>query len=246
VIAPKPEKLAPARPRAFSVPKARGQRNEDAWQWSHKGVGALSDGASVSFDSASWARILVRHYARSPRVDAAWIASALAEFGTLHERESLPWMQQAALDRGSFASLLGLRRRGEGQVKILAIGDSIAVLCDADRVVATFPYQSPEQFDERPRLLSTNPAENAFLADCDLAADFSVQWELGALDRPALLCVTDALGHWIIAHRHEEPSPIAALRPIASRRDFARFVAAEREAGRLRRDDTTLLAYWDC
>ena len=33
--------------------------------------------------------------------------------------------------------------------------------------------QASEQFDERPRLLSTNPAENAFLADCDLAADFS-------------------------------------------------------------------------
>jgi hypothetical protein len=246
VIAPKPEKLAPARPQAFSVPKLRGQRNEDAWQWSHKGVGALSDGASVSFDSASWARILVRHFARSPRVDATWIASALAEFATLHERESLPWMQQAAFDRGSFASLLGLQRCDKGQVKILAIGDSIAVLCDADRVVATFPYELPEQFDERPRLLSTNPAENAFLADCDLAADFGVQWDLGALDRPALLCVTDALGHWIIAHRDEEPSPIAALRTIASRRDFARFVAAEREAGRLRRDDTTLLAHWDC
>jgi hypothetical protein len=246
VIAPKPEKLAPARPQAFSVPKARGQRNEDAWQWSHKGVGALSDGASVSFDSASWARILVRHYARSPRVDAAWIASALAEFATLHERESLPWMQQAAFDRGSFASLLGLQRCGKGQVKILAIGDSLAVLCDADRVVATFPYQSPEQFDERPRLLSTNPAENAFLADCDLAADFSVEWELGALDRPALLCVTDALGHWILTHRDRDPSPIAALRAIATRRDFSRLVVAERETGGLRRDDTTLLAYWDC
>jgi hypothetical protein len=246
VIAPKPEKLAPVRPRAFSVPKAGGQRNEDAWQWSHKGVWALSDGASVSFDSASWARILVRQYARSPRIDAAWIATALSKFAALHERESLPWMQQAAFDRGSFASLLGLQRCGEGQVKILAIGDSIAVLCDADRVVATFPYQSPEQFDERPRLLSTNPAENAFLVDRELATNFSVEWDVGALDRPALLCVTDALGHWIIASRDEEPSPIAALRAIASRRDFARFVATEREAGRLRRDDTTLLAYWDC
>ena len=28
MIAPQPEKLAPARPQAFSVPKARGQRND--------------------------------------------------------------------------------------------------------------------------------------------------------------------------------------------------------------------------
>jgi hypothetical protein len=164
----------------------------------------------------------------------------------LHERESLPWMQQAAFDRGSFASLLGLRRCGEERVQVLAIGDSIAVLCDADRVVATFPYQSPEQFDLRPQLLSTNRAENAFLADCNLAATFGVEWDVGALDRPALICATDALGHWIITRRDEEPSPIAAIRAIGSRRDFARFVAAEREAGQMRRDDTTLLAYWGC
>jgi hypothetical protein len=241
-----PDKPAVARPQAFSVPKARGQRNEDAWQSSRKGVSALSDGASVSFDSASWARILVRHYARCPSLDPAWLASALAEFAKLHERESMPWMQQAAFDRGSFASLLGLRRCGGERVKVLAIGDSIAVLCDADRVVATFPYQTPEQFDQRPWLLSTNPAENAFLADCDVATELSVEWDVGALGRPALICATDALGHWIIAHRDEEPSPIATLRAIGSRRDFARLVAAEREAGRMRRDDTTVLAYWDC
>jgi hypothetical protein len=243
--APLPEKPAVVRPRALSVPKARGQRNEDAWQFSRKGVAALSDGASVSFDSASWARILVRRYAQNPCFDAGWLAVALAEFAELHERESLPWMQQAAFDRGSFASLLGLRRRADGWVRILAIGDSIAVLCDADRVVATFPYEAAEQFDERPVLLSTNPAQNAFLTEHDPACDFGIDWDVGALESPALICATDALGHWIIVHRNECPSPIAALRAIGSRREFTRFVAAERAAGRMRLDDTTLLAYWD-
>jgi hypothetical protein len=235
-----------ARPRVFSVPKASSQTNEDAWQFSRKGVGALSDGASVSFDSASWARILVRHYARSPYFSEAWLASALADFAALHDRESLPWMQQAAFDRGSFASLLGLRRRGERQIEVLAIGDSIAVLCDADQVIATFPYDSPDQFDERPQLLSTDRAQNAFLADRDLAKDFGVNWDASTLSCPSLICVSDALGHWLLTHRNEQPSPIAALRAIGTRRQFVRFVDAERAAGRMRRDDTTLLAYWDC
>jgi hypothetical protein len=34
------------------------------------------------------------------------------------------------------------------------------------------------------------------------------------------------------------------LRRIKSLAGFKRFVAVEREASRLRRDDTTLLAYW--
>jgi hypothetical protein len=241
--APSAGKKENGRPRAFSAPKADGQINEDAWQVSRKGAGALSDGASISFDSASWARILVRHYARDPRFDDAWLAAASKEFASLHDRESLSWVQQAAFDRGSFASLLGLQRCST-RIEVFAIGDSVAVLCDADRVLATFPYESPEQFDERPLLLSTNPAQNSFLAEYEAKRDFTVAWDIGSLAAPSLICVSDALGHWIITHRNNEPSPIAALRAIRTRRAFSRFVMHERAAGRMRRDDTTMLAYW--
>jgi len=142
-----------ARPRAFTVGKRPGELNEDCWQNSHKGAGAVSDGASVSFDSAAWSRILARRYAQHPCFDDTWVAAAIAAYAELHDRDSLPWMQQAAFDRGSFASLLGVTDRGDRQVAILAIGDSLAVLCDGDRVVASFPYEAPEQFDANPQLL---------------------------------------------------------------------------------------------
>jgi hypothetical protein len=70
-------------PLAFSVPKGEDQRNEDSFHRSAKGVYALSDGASVSFDSASWARILVKRYARKPEFTREWLAAAIAEFGKL-------------------------------------------------------------------------------------------------------------------------------------------------------------------
>jgi hypothetical protein len=234
-----------ARPLTLSVPKVPGQANEDAWQHSHKGVAALSDGASISFDSASWSRILVRHYARNPRFDGPWLAGATTAFGLLHDREALPWMQQAAFDRGSFASLVGLTQDEDDTVHVFAIGDSIAVLCDGDRIVASFPYDSPEQFAARPQLVSTNPAENAFLDAGDPPADLSADWDLDVLVRPSLLCMTDALGHWVLSRQADACSPVAALRGLRSRRAFERFVLAERETGRMRRDDTTLLAYWD-
>jgi hypothetical protein len=234
-----------ARPRAFTVGKRPGELNEDCWQNSHKGAGAVSDGASVSFDSAAWSRILARRYAQHPCFDDTWVAAAIAAYGELHDRDSLPWMQQAAFDRGSFASLLGVTDRGDRQVAILAIGDSLAVLCDGDRVVASFPYEAPEQFDANPQLLSTNPAENAFLVEPDAMSRLSIEWDLGPLASPALLCVTDALGCWLLGQRDAEPSPIARLRALGSRRAFARFVEEERATGGMRRDDTTLLAYWD-
>jgi hypothetical protein len=234
-----------SRHRGFTVAKRPGERNEDCWQNSHKGAGAVSDGASVSFDSAAWSRILARRYAQHSHVDDAWVEKAIAAYAKLHDRDSLPWMQQAAFDRGSFASLLGVTDKGGGRVGILAIGDSLAVLCDGDAMLASFPYDSPAQFEARPQLLSTNPAENGFLAEPDAMARLSVEWDLGPLDNPALLCVTDALGCWILSQRGSGPSPIAHLRAIGSRRAFARFVEEERGAGRMRRDDTTLLAYWD-
>jgi hypothetical protein len=59
-----------------------------------------------------------------------------------------------------------------------------------------------------------------------------------------LLCMTDALGQWVLARLDEEVSPITVLRKLRSPAAFRRFVLAERAAGRLRRDDTTLLSYW--
>ena len=109
---------------------------------------ALSDGASVSFDSASWARILVRRYARNPEFTRDWLAAAIAEFRKLYDRDSLPWMQQASFDRGSFASLLGVRVIDEGRlIQVLSIGDSLAVLCDGDCIKATFPLATASEFD---------------------------------------------------------------------------------------------------
>jgi hypothetical protein len=231
--------------RGFTVAKRPGDANEDCWQNSHKGVGAVSDGASVSFDSAAWSRILARRYAQFPHLDEDWLREAILAYDGLHDRDSLPWMQQAAFDRGSFASLLGVSDRGGGRIEVLAVGDSLAVLCDGDRIVASFPYEAPEQFEARPQLLSTDPAENAFLAAPGCRARLHAEWDLGPLHDPALLCVTDALGCWLLTQRDAAPSPLARLRALAKPRAFARFVEEERAAGRMRRDDTTLLAYWD-
>jgi hypothetical protein len=233
-------------PLAFSVPKvSEDQRNEDSFHRSRKGVYALSDGASVSFDSASWARILVRRYARNPEFSRAWLAAAIAEFRKLYDRDCLPWMQQASFDRGSFASLLGVRVIDEGQlIQVFSIGDSLAVLCDGDCIKATFPLATASEFSRSPQLLCSNPVQNAFLDKIDINYDLVADWTFRGLKQPALLCMTDALGHWLLSRRDDDPSPVSILRKVRTSGAFTRFVKDERAAGRMKRDDTTLIALW--
>jgi hypothetical protein len=199
----------------------------------------------VSFDSASWARILVRRYTRNPEFTREWLSAAIAEFRKLYDRETLPWMQQASFDKGSFASLLGVRIVDEGGlIQILSIGDSLAVLCDGDSIKATFPFSAASSFTRSPQLLCSNPAGNAFLDGVDLSYDLVADWSFRGLQRPALLCMTDALGHWLLSQRDRNSSPVGVLRKVQTPTAFARFVQEERAAGRMKRDDTTLIALW--
>jgi hypothetical protein len=233
-------------PLAFSVPKVHGEgRNEDSFARTRKGVYALSDGASVSFDSASWSRILVKRYARNPQFDRAWLAAAIAEFRGLYDRNTMPWMQQASFDKGSFASLVGVRVVDGGRfIQVFSIGDSLAVLCDGDQIKATFPLLEASEFTRSPQLLCTNPIQNVFLDQLDLDYDLTADWTFDGLEQPALLCMTDALGHWLLSRRDHDPSPIAQLRALRTPAAFARFVQQERGVGRMKRDDTTLIALW--
>jgi len=83
-----------------------------------------------------------------------------------------------------------------------------------------------------------------FLDKMDLAYDLVADWTFRGLEQPALLCMTDALGHWLLSQRDRDSSPISVLRKVRTPGAFARFVQEERAAGRMKRDDTTLIALW--
>ncbi|MDB5538703.1 MAG: hypothetical protein JWQ89_430 [Devosia sp.] len=208
--------------------------NEDALACSFaRGIYAVSDGASESFASRHWARILVRRYLYRPALDAAGLAGAIQEFNRHFDRPSMSWSAQAAFDRGSFATLLALHFEGNG-VRVLGIGDSLAVLDDGAGIRATFPYTSPEQFRVNPLLLSTLHDRNAAV----LERDAVTRWSFEGIEAPRIYAMTDAIGAWLLS----DPEPrLAALRDLRQLRDFVALVEAARLDGSMRRDDTTLL-----
>jgi hypothetical protein len=46
-------------------------------------------------------------------------------------------------------------------VRVFAIGDTILAFIDGGQVVRTIPYVQPDEFDQSPQLLSTNPSRPA-------------------------------------------------------------------------------------
>lgn len=203
---------------------------------------ALCDGASESFDSARWADILATKYVADPAVSTRWLAAAEAQYAAAHDFASMTWSRQAAYERGSFATLLGVEYKVQhNTVEILAVGDSLAVLVDTDKINKCWPFDDPERFREHPTLLSTLPMHNAFLSETDFWTKRGTTFHLTGLRKPNLLCMTDALGDWFLRQAAEIAVP--RLLALSTQEDLDHLVVEEREAGRMRIDDTTLLVF---
>src|SRR5437016_1277876 len=86
--------------RTFSVPKREDTPNEDRVS-ADEMTCAVSDGASVSFDSGPWAEILARRFVENPDISREWVEAAIKEYRSAYDREAMSWAYQAAFDRGS-------------------------------------------------------------------------------------------------------------------------------------------------
>jgi hypothetical protein len=87
---------------AASVAKCQqdSRLNEDALgERASHGVYAVSGGASESFDSRRWSKLLVQLFLRNPHVDERWLRRAVTVFAGQFDRETMSWSAQAAFAR---------------------------------------------------------------------------------------------------------------------------------------------------
>jgi hypothetical protein len=216
--------------------------NEDAWQADQAGQRwALSDGASESYDSQAWARALVEKYVLDPSVSAEWVRAAVAVYRGSVDFDSLSWSQQAAFDRGSFATLLGVELApNNADLEVLAIGDSLALHVRRGALLSSYPYQSPEQFELRPQLLSTDGTANKFVEEQGFITNNSCKtWSLEPGD--IVYLVTDAVGQWALSELASQPSSLDILDQLSSDEDLQALVLQLRAEKRMRLDDSTVV-----
>ncbi len=215
--------------------------NEDAWAHNEELTCiALSDGASESFDSKTWANLLVNRYARDHAMTPDWVGEALQTYSSAFKFEELTWSAQRAFDRGSFATLLGLAiGHNETDLEVLCIGDSLALHVRAGIVLASFPFDRAEQFDARPTLLSTKGHANSLWASSEFFLQASRTWAVEPGD--VIYAVTDAVGHWVLSNLTDDKNTPGMLDAAKSEADFTTLVEELRGTRGIRLDDSTVL-----
>lgn len=226
-----------------SVPKEvdYADANEDAYCYSEElGRFAIGDGASESFDSKKWANLITSLFVENPSIDAEWVLNATQKYNNEIDYEQLSWSRQAAYDRGSFTTIVGITTNLQKQrAEIVGIGDSVAILLENREIIASFPITRSEQFSERPRLISTIHAHNLFIGSSTFVEGHFVTWDLQA--NSEILLMSDALACWCLNSVENREEDWRELLDIESLDSLSSLISRLRYEKKIRIDDSTLL-----
>jgi hypothetical protein len=173
--------------------------------------------------------------------------------------ENLPWFAEEKAKSGAFATFLGLtiydpdhmrkaslleraaslfRKHEQPLVwkwKAMAVGDSCLFQIREEKVIACFPISKAGDFNSRPILLCSNPANNSGVWT-------EVKFEQGDCKSEDLfILATDAVAKWFLDQREAGGKPWEILLGIRSQMEFQDMVARLRSEKAMRNDDATVL-----
>ena len=209
---------------------------------------AVADGATETSFSGLWAKLLVSEYCAGQLATAKKISKSLPKLQTQWYEQvntkSLPWFAEEKLRSGAFSSILGLTVKsassGENDAlrwQAIAIGDSCFFQVRRDTLITSFPFSHSKQFNNRPSLLSSNPAYNADIEK------YAIQ-KKGLLNlNDIFYLMTDALACWFLNAIECKEKPWEALRDLGTdaAAPFPDWIGQLREKCQIRNDDVTLL-----
>lgn len=212
------------------------ESNEDAWAFDEAGDGVVMlDGATESFAARRWARLLAGQWATG---GADWLATAQSLYARAMDGVELSWAQEAAAQRGSFATVAAIRGVDHG-LEATCVGDTCVMLVAGERLLASHPITSPAQFTSAPVALPSDPTQ--LDSARELLGGCRVLLPVPAEGLEAWLA-TDAVAAWLLAgSAQERQSRIRAVRAVASQEEFVRLVADQRAAGLMKTDDSTVV-----
>lgn len=215
---------------------------------------AVADGATESIFSRLWARRLVAIYCSPltplPNSNVDRFRERVEDAGRAWSRrvtsQSLPWHAWPKLERGSYASLVGLdlgerpgrRSTEDGEWKAFAVGDTCMFQVRDGELIAQHPTLAADQFGFKPLALSTHPGRNTAAWESAQLGSQRGEWRRG----DTFLLMTDALAEWFVRNIESKQSPFPVLCEAAkSSIVFEEWITGQRDRRDMKNDDVTLM-----
>ena len=202
---------------------------------------AVADGATNhSYASHQWAQTLTDSFVEA-RPDPGPHEKA---FKDIFRASKAEWILRrpssdvrgTLFDKGSLATLIGVNitpSSSGGMWRATSVGDSCLFHLRDDRLVSSFPMVSAKQFNDTPALVSSLWSEHE--------AQTATAHATGSLEvGDVLLLATDELARWALSVQFSEPQVWAFL-ALVDQRLLRALIATELGAGRMKRDDITLV-----
>ncbi len=235
-------------PKEINYPES----NEDFFNMQVNGLScALSDGASESYDSKTWAKLLcqtfiahskkklIGNFYKNKQINKL-ITDARLEFSRTFSQQKLSWSQQAAFDRGSYASLVGIIDHGKS-IEILAIGDTIALWQSTKESISSHFLKNSSEFANQPLLVSTRKTSDDvfFLQE-------NIRWSSRKIKKKeiydnSIFLLTDAIAIKVLDLIKSGKMSFALSVLKTNYIDFQTWLLSERKDKRIKIDDTTIV-----
>jgi hypothetical protein len=213
---------------------------------------AISDGATSSPDAKTWANMLVaassKHESNKDKFsqvvqdlqsswDKDWQEKKIKQINS-----SPSWWTEAALNKPNAATYCsvtfeGQKTRINGDIswQSIAVGDSCLFQIRNGKLVMSFPLSSEAEFSDRPRLVrstggSINPENILYKNGVANAND-------------VFLLATDAVAEWIFKYEIQPDKTFSSIfYNQITEASFDDFIKSERQSGRMKDDDSTIVS----
>ncbi len=212
---------------------------------------AIADGATQSFYSSIWSKLLVDYFCENPQIDKnnwqewlkpiqkQWLEEVKAELEKAKSGNNPAWIEISKLlnrFESATSTFIGLQFI-ENQAKVSIVGDSCLFIFQGDKLIKTYLLQKSADFNNRPGYFGSYPKNNNDYKPEFL--DIPLKYEQPS-DKLYFVLATDALAEYIFKYTEQQRDILTTLLTI---QEFENFVKSARQDDtiKMKNDDVTLM-----
>jgi serine/threonine protein phosphatase PrpC len=214
---------------------------------------AIADGATQSFYSSIWSKLLVEHFCENPNIDKEnwqewlkpiqeqWLEEVRNKLEIAKRDDNPARIEiQNLLNRfeSATSTFIGLQFI-ENQAKISIVGDSCLFIFRGNQLIQTYLLKKSTDFNNRPGYFGSRSKNNDYNPKF---LDIELKYKQHS-DKLYFVLATDALAEYIFKYTEQQRDILTTLLGIDSQQNFEKFVEYARhdDTIKMKNDDVTLM-----